>query len=88
MGFTEFDAEVADWRDKWDLHDKMVATCCGQPVRRSDTGSFVGRRYATSQVVAANNDSGHLFRHRCDFHREIMIWFVHHTALLSFSASS
>jgi len=56
MVFAEFDAEVADWRDKWDFDDKMVATCCGQPVKRADTGSSVGKRYATSQVAALNND--------------------------------
>jgi hypothetical protein len=56
MVFAEFDAEVADWRDKWDFDDKMLATCCGQPVKRADTGSSVGKRYATSQVAAVNND--------------------------------
>jgi hypothetical protein len=56
MVFAEFDAEVADWRDKWDFDDKMVATCCGQPVKRAETGSSVGKRYATSQVAAVNND--------------------------------
>jgi hypothetical protein len=47
MLFTEFGSEVPDWRDKWDLDDKMVATCCGQPVKRADTGSSAGKRYAT-----------------------------------------
>jgi hypothetical protein len=55
MAFTEFHSEVGDWRDKWDLDDKMVATCCGQPVRRVDILLPAGKRYATSQVAAVNN---------------------------------
>jgi hypothetical protein len=43
-----------------DFHDKMVATCCGQPVKQADIGPPVGKRYATSQVAAMNND-GPLF---------------------------
>jgi hypothetical protein len=66
----------------------MVATCCGQPVRRADAGSFVGKRYATSQVAALNNGGAPIIPD-CAVIFIAKLWSVssHHTALLSFSAS-
>ena len=87
MVFTQFDAEVGDWRDKWDFDDKMVATCCGQPVKRADIRpfwrktlrNFAGR--GGEQRTAANYS-----RQRCDFHREILSWFAaSHCATVVFS---
>jgi hypothetical protein len=71
------------------LDAKMVATCCGQPGSSADTASYVGRRYATSQVAAANNgDSPIIPASAVILIAKMCSGSSHHTALLSFSASS
>jgi hypothetical protein len=87
MVFTAFGSEVGNWGRQMGLDAKMVATCCGQPGSSADTASYVGKRYATSQVAAANNgDSSLIPAIRCDFHRENVLWFVaSHCATVVFS---